>query len=64
MKESIYAPDNKYGYKINITHPDIKPLYQRFKKWKGIADWCPLSDAERLEFETERLAIPLALADG
>lgn len=51
MKDSIYAPDNKYGYKVNITHPKIKPLYYRYKKWRGIAEWCPLSDAERLEFE-------------
>ena len=52
MIKNIYAPDNKYNYKINISHPKIKPLYQRFKKWKGIADWCPLSDEERLEFES------------
>ena len=50
-KNTIYAAENKYGYRINITHPKIEPLYKRYKKWKGIADWCPLSDAERSEFE-------------
>lgn len=44
-------PPNKYGYQIDIAHPKIKPLYERYKKWKCIASWCPLSDAERLEFE-------------
>lgn len=51
-KNTIYAPENKYGYRINMMHPKIEPLYKRYKKWKGIADWCPLSDAERLEFES------------
>ena len=51
-KNTIYAPENKYGYRINIMHPKIDPLYKRFKKWKGIADWCPLSDVERFEFES------------
>ena len=51
-KNTIYAAENKYGYRINITHPKIEPLYKRYKKWKGIADWCPLSDAERFEFES------------
>ena len=52
LKNTIYAPENKYRYRINITHPKIEPLYKRFKKWKGVPDWCPLSDAERLEFES------------
>lgn len=45
---SIYAPTNKYGYKINISHEKIKPLYERFKaKKKALI----LSDDERFEFE-------------
>lgn len=55
MDDDIYAPENKYGYQVDITNPKIKPLYERFKKWKGIADWCPLSDAERFEFESYML---------
>ena len=51
-KNTIYAAENKYGYRINIMHPKIEPLYQRIKKWKGVPDWCPLSDAERFEFES------------
>lgn len=46
--KSIYAPSNKYGYKININHEKIKPLYERFKaKKKALI----LSDDERFEFE-------------
>lgn len=50
MKKS-FIPDNRYGYKVDISDPKIKPLYERYKKWKGIPSWCPLSDKERLEFE-------------
>lgn len=46
--KSIFAPTNKYGYKININHEKIKPLYERFKaKKKALI----LSDDERFEFE-------------
>lgn len=42
---------NPYGYKVDITQPKMRILYERYKKWKGIPSWCPLSDKERLEFE-------------
>lgn len=45
---SIYAKPNKYGYKIAINHPKIKPLYERFKDSKNARI---LSDKERFEFE-------------
>ena len=48
IKESLYAPDNKYGYKININHPKIKPLYEKYKKKIGAII---LSDQERGDFE-------------
>jgi hypothetical protein len=48
MNDSIYSQPNKYGYQININHPQIKPLYDAYKrKIKAII----LSDKERLEFE-------------
>lgn len=28
-QNTIYAPENKYGYRINIMHPKIEPLYKR-----------------------------------
>lgn len=49
-KESgIYIEDNPWGYRLNINHPNIKPFYDRFKRWKGIKG-AP-SDKERFEFE-------------
>ena len=48
QNNSIFALPNKYGYKININHPQIKPLYERYKlsiKAKI------LSGAERFDFE-------------
>lgn len=46
--DSVYAKPNKYGYKININHPKIRPLYERFKRNKKAII---LSDRERFEFE-------------
>lgn len=45
---SIFAPPNKYGYQINIQHPKIRPLYERYKKKVGEII---LSDQQRFEFE-------------
>lgn len=38
-------------YKVDIRQPKMRALYDRYKKWKGIPSWCPLSDSERIEFE-------------
>ncbi|MEE3451495.1 MAG: hypothetical protein VZR27_12535 [Acutalibacteraceae bacterium] len=43
--------NNPYGYRVDITKPKCRELYERYKEWKGIPRWCPLSDSERLEFE-------------
>ncbi|HIR02540.1 MAG TPA: hypothetical protein IAD34_00515 [Candidatus Scatovicinus merdipullorum] len=48
---SIWALDNPYTYRVNINHPKIQPLFERYKQWKGVPIWCPLSDSERFEFE-------------
>lgn len=45
---SIYAPENKYGYQLNINHPLIRPHYERYKVK---CDTPILSDEQRLEFE-------------
>ncbi len=42
---------NPYNYRLNINHPAVYPLYMRYKRWKGIPVWCPMSDEERMEFE-------------
>lgn len=48
MNNSIYAPQNKYGYKISINHPKIRPLYEAYKKKINAII---LSDEERFDFE-------------
>lgn len=47
--DSIYAKPNSYGYKLNVNHPQIQPLYERYKKKLGVKI---LSDNQRLTFET------------
>lgn len=47
-ENSIYAPHNKYGYKINVHHPQIRPLYERYKEKLGEQI---LSDRQRFAFE-------------
>lgn len=44
----IWAKDNPYGYKINVNHPKILPLYQRYKDKIGERI---LSDQQRRHFE-------------
>lgn len=43
--------NNPYGYRVDISDPETQKLYQRYKRWKSIPPWCPLSDSERREFE-------------
>lgn len=49
QNDSIYAKPNNYGYKLNVNHPQILPLYERYKKKLGEKI---LSDTQRLAFET------------
>ena len=50
--ESIYANNNKHGFRLNINHPYINKLYLRFKASKGVGVNSPLNDSDRREFET------------
>ena len=47
----VLLQHNSWGYRVNINHPQVRPLFDRYLKWRKIPQWCPLSDAERLEFE-------------
>lgn len=50
--ESIFlSRPNPSGYMINISHPDINPLYRKWLEKNNIPPWCPLSDEERFTFE-------------
>ena len=46
--DTIYAKPNNYGYKLNVNHPQILPLYERYKKKLGEKI---LSDSQRHTFE-------------
>lgn len=61
MNDSIYAPQNPYGYKININHPRIRPLYDRYKEKHNIMI---LSDAERFDFESKIFEMMERKKDG
>lgn len=45
---SIYAKQNKYGYRVNVNHPDVRPYYDHYKRKTGAII---LSDSERMRFE-------------
>lgn len=47
IKEGV----NPYGYRVNISHKDISPLYQRFRKKHNMPCWYAMGDDERLKFE-------------
>lgn len=44
---------NKYGYQLDLKDPLVQKLYWRYKEKHHIPHWCPLSDAERLDFEAQ-----------
>ena len=46
--DSIFITGNKYGYKVNVNHPQIQPLYERFKEKMKTPI---LSDRQRFYFE-------------
>ncbi len=48
---SIIISGNPYGYKVDVNHPKIRPLYDRFKERIGRPIAYPLSDRERFQFE-------------
>lgn len=46
--KSIFMIPNKYGFRVNINHSKIRPIYENWKHKNGIL--IP-SDKERREFE-------------
>lgn len=49
--DSIYAPQNSSGYRINVNHPKIKPLYEAYHRHVGVPLHIHLSHEQRMEFE-------------
>ena len=48
--DSIYCPENKYGYHINISHPVAAYFMKQYRDEIKAGNF-PLSDTERHEFE-------------
>jgi hypothetical protein len=47
----IHPKQQKYGFRININHPEVHPYYVSFKKKIKEPLWCPLEDSQRYRFE-------------
>lgn len=47
---SLKAGKNKWGYKLNINHPDVAKWYKLFSKQIGSPIY-PIGDTERYKFE-------------
>ena len=43
----------KAYYRTDLTDPLIRHLYDRYKAKHQIPKWCPLSDAERRDFDNK-----------
>ena len=54
-EDSIYAARTKYGFWLNINHPDVAAALARYCQRRGLNARYPLSDAERAGFEVEYL---------
>ena len=46
----LHWPD-RYGYRTNLRHPRVYRWYLAYKRKLGLPEWCPLSDAQRIEFD-------------
>ena len=56
--ESIYNLDkdgypcpNRWGYRYNINHPSIRPLYEAYHKHIGVPLTFHMTTAQRMQFE-------------
>lgn len=56
--DSIYIVDsagnpcaNKQGYRYNVSHPSILPLYNAYHKRIGVPEHIHLTSAQRMHFE-------------
>lgn len=56
--ESIYNLDkdgypcpNRWGYRYNVNHPDIRPLYEAYHKHIGVPLQIHMTTSQRLQFE-------------
>lgn len=45
------ARPNPYGYKINVNHPRIRPLFTAWHRKIGVPESVPITHAQRFQFE-------------
>lgn len=52
-KDTIYIrpAQQRYGFRLAITHPEVYPFYMSFKAKIKVPPWCPLENAQRYRFE-------------
>lgn len=48
---SIFNRNNPYGYRINVNHPSIRPLFEAYYKRIGVPFSIPLTHRQRMRFE-------------
>ena len=49
---TIFAPKNQWGFKYNVNHPYIKPLFREYCRMANNGQWkYPVADLERRRFE-------------
>lgn len=53
----MFVLNDRYGCKVNIAHPKLKPLYEQYKMNRNFAARYLLSDKERLMFEGQLIKI-------
>ena len=52
QSNSVYLESNRYGYRININHPSIRPLYEAYHRRIGVPLHIHLTHIQRLQFDT------------
>ena len=51
VPQSVYNVDNPYGYLINVNHPDVRPIYEQYRRELGYRFCDPMSDQDRRNFD-------------
>lgn len=49
--EIIFPVPNRYGYRVNINHPQVRPLYEAYHRHIGVPLHIHLTGKQRLHFE-------------
>lgn len=52
---NVWASPNKWGYRFNINHPTVSRLYKEYQQQHGLDLRIPMTDAQRISFESELL---------